>query len=215
MPFQDLQSKPSRPLLQFPRAKLDFTLGRYGFQPVGAADIEAFHDLADQLIEGEIASAAAIARVQAWTGRSLHMRFHRGLPDALLASIPLTEAGRAALLDGRFGFENAREGWVCTLDQPAVALLSWAMAGRTPMAQLAALRGLLAGWYHFYRDIRVYARARSLKGRALMKRLHFVEIGRPDGTAPLYGSTRFPARLARHLSATGRQAEEYQHAQDN
>ncbi len=209
MPHQDIQSKQFEGILQFPLAKLDQTLGNYGFQPVPAEDVSAFHGLADELIDGQIAAPEAISRVQRWTGRSLHIRRKSGRPDALLASIPLTAAGREALLDGRFGFENARQEWVCGLDQPAEALLSWGMAGRTPMAQLASLRGLLAGWYHFYRDVRVYARARSLQGQALMRRLQFAELGNPDGTAPLFGSTRFPERLARHLRATGPSNQEF------
>lgn len=203
MPVQDLQSKQFSGILQFPLEQLDQTLGNYGFQPVPESDVSDFHALADDLIDGQIASAESIARVQAWTKRSLHLRYKKGQADALLASIPLTAAGRDAILDGRFGFENAERHWVCGLDEQAEALLSWGMAGRTPMAQIAALRGLLAGWYHFYRDVRVYARARSLQGRALMRRLHFAELGNPDGSAPLFGSTRFPERLARRLRATG------------
>ena len=36
---------------------------------------------------------------------------------------------------------------------------------------------------------------------ALMKRLLFTPLGYPDGTAPLWGSTRFPAGIARRLGA--------------
>ncbi|MBR9824984.1 MAG: hypothetical protein GYB36_04165 [Alphaproteobacteria bacterium] len=208
MPNQELQSKQFKRILQFPLAELDQTLAIYGFQPVRSSDVSDFHALADALIDGPVADPEAISRVQAWTQRSLHLRYRHGRPDALLASIPLTGAGREAILDGRFGFENARREWVCGLDEPAQALLSWGMAGRTPMAQLAALRGLLAGWYHFYRDVRVFARARSLQGRALMGRLQFSELGCPDGSAPLFGSTRFPDRLARHLRAVDPQKQE-------
>lgn len=208
MPNSIIQSTQSGQILQFPLEELDTTLANYGFQPVDPLDVSDFHQLADRLIDGEIARPEAIARVQAWTRRSLHLRYRAGKPDALLASIPLTRAGRDAILDGRFGFENARREWVCGLAEPAEALLSWGMAGDTPMAQIAALRGLLAGWYHFYRDVRVYARARSLKGRALMRRLAFIELGKPDGNAALFGSTRFPNRLARHLRATGPKEQE-------
>lgn len=187
--------------IQFPVEELDRVLDKYGFEKVNADAVEPFHSLADELIEGEIADAASIARVQSWTGRSLHLRYKKGRPDALLASIPLSAAGRDALLDGRFGFANAQREWVCGLDERAEALLSWGMAGRTPLAQLAALRGLLAGWFHFYSDVRVYARARSLQGQALMKRLLFTPLGNPDGTSPLWGSTRFPAGIARRLGA--------------
>ncbi|WP_300530163.1 hypothetical protein [Maricaulis sp.] len=187
--------------IQFPVQTLDRVLGKYGFEPVNADAVEPFHTLADELIDGEIADIESIARVQRWTGRSLHLRYKKGRPDALLASIPLSSAGRDAILDGRFGFANARREWVCGLDERAAALLSWGMAGRTPLAQVAALRGLLAGWYHFYSDVRVYARARSLQGQALMKRLRFESLGSPDGSAPLWASTRFPAGIARRLGA--------------
>jgi|GEM_PF-1634225 len=208
MPNQVLQSSQNPATLQFPLARLDLTLGRFGFEPVPAHDVSDFHALADSLIDGDIASPEAIAQVQAWTGRSLHLRYRKGKPDALLASIPLTAAGRDATLDGRFGFDNARREWVCGLDEPAEALLSWGMAGKTPMAQVAALRGLLAGWYYFYRDVRVLARARSLQGKALMKRLLFEELESPNSEIPLFGSTRFPARLARRLGAADTRPEE-------
>lgn len=189
--------------IQFPVQKLDRVLAKYGFEKVNADAVEPFHALADELIDGEIADAQSIARVQRWTGRSLHLRHKNGRADALLASIPLSAAGREALIEGRFGFANAQRDWVCGLDEQAVALLSWGMAGRTPLAQVASLRGLLAGWFHFYSDVRVYARARSLQGQALMKRLNFESLGSPDGTAPLWGSTRFPSGIARRLGAMG------------
>ena len=134
------------------------------FEPVTLDRIDEFHALADALIDGEIASAEDIARVQGWTQRSLHMRVWNGTPDGFVASIPLSEKGVSALLAGEFGFANARRDWVCGLDEKASALLSWGLAGRTPHAQAAALRALLVGWRGFYSDVRVYARARSRTG---------------------------------------------------
>lgn len=171
--------------------------------------IDEFHQLADELIEGEIAGPEALWRVQSWTGRALQLRRKNGVANALLASIPLTSTGVDALLDGRFGFANARRDWVCGPTEPAHALLSWGMAGRSPMDQAASLRGLLAVWYAVYADIRVYARARSPEGQKLMSRLGFVPIGRPDGSALLFGSTGFPHSIAQKMAVrSGAPAEE-------
>lgn len=192
-----LQSTENQHLAQFPVTKLNQTLSSFGFQPVFANDIKAFHALADELIEGEIAGPDVLLRVQGWTGRSLHMRATAGEPDALLASIPLTGAGRDALLRGEFGFANASRDWVCGLDESAEALLSWGMAGRTPSAQSAAVRGLLAGWHGFYFDVPVYARGRSAAGRRLLPRLGFRRVDGQTADSPLYASTEFPRHLDR------------------
>ena len=198
---QGLQSTDIQDLAQFPVAVLDRILGKFGFRPVKPRDIEEFHALADRLIEGEIASADVLSRVQDWTGRSLHLRRSSGEADALLASIPLTRAGRDALLAGRFGFADARRDWVCALDERAHALLSWGMAGSTPSAQAASVRGLLAGWHAFYFDTPVYARGRSAAGRRLLPRLGFRPVKPQPGRVPLYESTGFPTHLDRMIQA--------------
>lgn len=184
---------------QFPLARLDQAFGSLDFVPVTRDRIDAFHALADELIDGDIASPDDIARVQRWTRRSLHMRIWNGRPDGFVASIPLSRAGVDALFAGEFGFANARRDWVCGLDEKAEALLSWGLAGRTPHAQAAALRALLVGWRGFYSDVRVYARARTTEGQALMRRLGFEVCARPDGVNPLYGSTGFPEKLGAML----------------
>lgn len=180
---------------QFPLERLDQAFRSLDFEPVTLDRIDEFHALADALIEGEIASVEDIARVQSWTRRSLHMRIRNGVPDGFVASIPLSQDGVDALLSGDFGFANARRAWVCGLEERASALLSWGLAGRTPHAQAAALRALLVGWRGFYSDVRVYSRARTREGRALMRRLGFEVCAQPDGKTPLYGSTGFPERL--------------------
>lgn len=195
-------SEPSRSRtgVQFQDEQLHAAVGPHGFSQVYQHQIEEFHQLADELIEGEIAGPEALWRVQSWTGRALQLRRKGGKANALLASIPLTSAGVEALLEGRFGFSNAKREWVCGPTERAHALLSWGMAGRSPMDQAASLRGLLAVWYAVYGDIRVYARARSEQGQKLMSRLGFVPLGRPDGATLLFGSTGFPHRLAQRLA---------------
>lgn len=196
---QATHTSQTRSGFQFPLDRLDQAFASMDFEPVTLDRIGEFHALADALIEGEIASAEDIARVQGWTQRSLHMRVWNGTPDGFVASIPLSEKGVSALLAGEFGFANARRDWVCGLDEKAAALLSWGLAGRTPHAQAAALRALLVGWRGFYSDVRVYARARTTEGQALMRRLGFEECARPDGVNPLYGSTGFPDKLGAML----------------
>lgn len=198
---QGLQSTDIQDLAQFPVAVLDRILGKFGFRPVDTEDVEDFHALADRLIEGEIAGVDVLARVQNWTRRSLHLRRSGVEADALLASIPLTRAGREALLDGRFGFDDARRDWVCAPDERAHALLSWGMAGSTPSAQAASVRGLLAGWHAFYVDTPVYARGRSAAGRRLLPRLGFRLVKPQPGRVPLYESTGFPTHLDRMIQA--------------
>lgn len=199
MPTQPVQLNQSDAGFQFPLERLDRAFGSLDFIPVTPDRLEAFHALADELIDGEIASLTDIARVQNWTRRSLHMRVWNGVADGFVASIPLSQAGVDALFAGDFGFANARREWVCGLEEKAEALLSWGLAGRSPHAQAAALRALLVGWRGFYSDVRVYARARSVEGRALMRRLNFEVCAYPDGVNPLYGSTGFPEKLGHML----------------
>lgn len=195
MATHDTQLKGVRTGFQFPLERLDQAFGSLDFVPVTLDRIDEFHALADELIDGEIASAEDIARVQAWTQRSLHMRVWNGTPDGFVASIPLSQKGVDALFAGEFGFANAQRDWVCGLEEEASALLSWGLAGRNPHAQAAALRALLVGWRGFYSNVRVYARARSTEGRALMRRLSFEICAYPDGVNPLYGSTGFPDKI--------------------
>jgi len=194
------QYKPIQQTIQFPVSELDVVMKQHRFEPVPASDILEFHQLADQLIEGEIANPEALARVQEWTGRALFLRRQNDKPEALLASIPLTEQGRDALLDGRFGFANAQRSWVCSLTDPCAALLSWGMAGLTPSAQAASVRGLLDGWHGFYNDTPVYARGRSKQGRLLLSRLGFSPCGENEEDSPLYVSSGFPEKIARILT---------------
>ncbi|OLF75409.1 hypothetical protein AWH62_06195 [Maricaulis sp. W15] len=191
----ELQFSSTETGFEFPLDRLDQAFGSLDFKPVQLSEIDEFHALADELIDGEIASAEDIGRVQEWTRRSLHMRRWNGRPDGFVASIPLSDSGVAALLRGEFGFANARREWVCDTTEKASALLSWGLAGRTPHAQAAALRALLVGWRGFYADVRVYARARTTEGKALMRRLNFEICAYPDGASPLYGSTGFPQKL--------------------
>lgn len=199
MPTHPMQLSGAETGFQFPLERLDQAFGSLDFEPVTLDRIEAFHALADELIDGEIASAEDIARVQGWTRRSLHMRIWNGRPDGFVASIPLSLAGVDALFAGDFGFANAQREWVCGLEEKASALLSWGLAGRSPHAQAAALRALLVGWRGFYSDVRVYARARTVEGQALMRRLSFEICAYPDGVNPLYGSTGFPEKLGAML----------------
>jgi hypothetical protein len=192
-------SKPS-PGAQFIRKQLDVSLRRYGFEPVCDSQIGDFHRLADSLIEGEIASPQVLRRVQSWTGRALHMRSKHGKPNAILASIPLTKLGRDALLAGQFGYANARREWVCGPGDDCSALLSWGMAGDTPAAQSASVRGLLAGWFEFYSNTPVYARARSVSGTQLLSRLGFEPCDLPNLPSKLYCASGLPNRLSRSLS---------------
>ncbi|WP_417469341.1 hypothetical protein [Maricaulis sp.] len=202
----------SRSGVQFQDAQLHAAVGEYGFTQVHENQIDEFHQLADELIEGEVAGPEALWRVQSWTGRALQLRRKNDKANALLASIPLTQAGVDALLAGEFGFANARREWVCGPTETAHALLSWGMAGRSPMDQAASLRGLLAVWYGVYCDIRVYARARSVEGEKLMSRLGFVPLGRPDGVTMLFGSTGFPHRIAEKLSVRSKPISQEQFA---
>ena len=199
MATHEAQLKDVRTGFQFPLERLDQAFGSLDFVPVTLDRIEEFHALADELIDGEIAGVEDIARVQAWTQRSLHMRVWNGTPDGFVASIPLSQKGVDALFAGEFGFANARRAWVCGLEEEAAALLSWGLAGRNPHAQAAALRALLVGWRGFYSNVRVYARARTTEGQALMRRLNFEICAYPDGVNPLYGSTGFPDKLGAML----------------
>jgi len=191
----ELGSSSTETGFEFPLERLDQAFGSLDFEPVRMSEIDEFHALADELIDGEIATPEAIGRVQDWTRRSLHMRRWNGRPDGFVASIPLSDSGVEALLRGEFGFANARREWVCGTQERATALLSWGLAGRTPHAQAAALRALLVGWRGFYSDVRVFARARTTEGKALMRRLNFEICAHPDGDNPLYGSTGFPKKL--------------------
>jgi len=198
---------PNRQTIQFPVSELDVVMKQHRFEPVPAGDVLEFHQLADQLIEGEIANPEALARVQEWTGRALFLRRQNDKPEALLASIPLTEQGKDALLDGRFGFANAQRSWVCSLTDPCAALLSWGMAGLTPSAQAASVRGLLDGWHGFYNNTQVYARGRSKQGRLLLSRLGFKPCGERGDDSPLFVSTGFPEKIARVLTRPSLRAD--------
>jgi hypothetical protein len=189
--------------VQFQREQVHAAVEPYGFLPVYEHQIDEFHQLADALIDGEIADPAALWRVESWSGRALLIRRQDGVANAILASIPLTSAGVDALLSGRFGFANAERDWVCGPHEPASALLSWGMAGRSARDQTAALRCLLAAWYSIYSDVRVYARARTLEGETLMARLGFERVGLPGDGSALFGSTGYPLELARRLSMRG------------
>jgi hypothetical protein len=197
---QGFQRTPVTPVFQFPVTELDQTLGKFGFRPVSIDEIQCFHSLADELIEGEIAGVETLMRVQSWSRRALHWRTGDPKNAAILASIPLTPAGVSALLSGAFGFANAQRDWVCSPRERAAGLLSWGMAGRSASAQAASVRALLAGWHDFYGDVRVYARARSEAGARLLGRLEFVPLASADSSTSLYASRGIPSHLDRFLS---------------
>ncbi|MBL4757605.1 MAG: hypothetical protein JKY32_08195 [Rhizobiales bacterium] len=144
---------------------------------MSTGQIGTFHTLADRLIPGEIARPETLKRVQDWTQCSLHMRTGTAgtdlEPDAILASIRLTGAGRKAVLDRSFGFDDAAQSWICRPGQDCAALLSWGMAGASRRAQTATLRALMASWRQFYAATPVLARGRSVSGQKLLIRLGF------------------------------------------
>jgi hypothetical protein len=200
---QGFQTTPNTDETQFPVARLNKALLKVGFALVSPAEIERFHALADELIDGEIADPHVLARVQAWTGRALHWRTDERGGDAILASIPLTDRGVTALLEGRFGFANARRDWVCAPAENPGGLLSWGLGGRSVLDQAASVRALLVGWQGFYSNVRVYARARSRAGEDLMARLRFRPLNKSCAQGALFASHGVPNHLDRLMSRRG------------
>ncbi|MDG1416227.1 MAG: hypothetical protein P8P99_00335 [Maricaulis sp.] len=195
------------PTAQFHVENMDNCLAYYGFTPVASHQVGTFHTLADQLIPGKIARIKTLQEVQSLTECSLHMRTRRAgvtiKPDAILASIRLTDEGRRAVLDGRFGFDDADPGWICHPGQACIALLSWGMAGRTGSAQSVTLRALMASWKQFYATTPVLARGRSESGQKLLSRLGFVPTPISEAVSasssgvdvPTYVCAQYPSRF--------------------
>jgi hypothetical protein len=199
------------PAAQFHVECLNNCLAFYGFTAVLPSQVATFHHLANQLIPGKIAAVETLHQVQSRTQCSLHMRTQLAgatiKPDAILASIRLTDKGRRAVLDGRFGFDDANPDWICHPDQACAALLSWGMAGQSGHAQAATLRALMASWKRFYASTPVLARGRTLSGQKLLNRLGFVPTPISEAVStqaseedvPTYICAQYPSRFEAHL----------------
>ena len=159
--------------LQFDLVSQNALLRERGFTLVPTDQMSELHAFADTVIPGDIASISTMTRVQTRTGGSLYLKRDEGRPVALVAGIPLTASGEAALRKGQFGYDDHRADWMARPGETCPAVLIWGLAGDRPADRLGAIRAFLDCWAGTYAGKRVYSRARSPEGQSIMRRLGF------------------------------------------
>jgi hypothetical protein len=129
-----------------------------GLDLVADADIDEAHALVMRLIGPPVASIAVLRSVHSHTQASLFV-FREGRITGLLAELPLTQAGLAALTAGRFNGLEPLPEQIARPGQDVVAYYCWGNAAETRRAAAATVRGMVIARDEIYPELPHFARA--------------------------------------------------------
>jgi hypothetical protein len=144
-------------------------------------EVDAVHAFAAGLIGGAIAAPATMRAVNAAApGSLLVSRDGEGLAG-LLATLPLREAGREALIAGVFDGLAVDLTLLARPPERPAAVYAWGCAARTAAAARALLAATQALCERVFPDTPFFARAATEAGRtALVRRLGYAPMPGAD-----------------------------------
>lgn len=140
-----------------------------GFRLAAPAEIEAAHAGAARLVQGAIAAAEVMVRVQARSGCAVFLA--GGLiPLAAVSAIPLTARALPELAAGRFDGLAPPDGLVARPTDTPAALYLWGAAGFAWRGRRLALAACVALQHEVHPHLPLYARAASADGERVLQR---------------------------------------------
>lgn len=143
--------------------------GRRGFVGSNApGDIEDALALGENALGGGLVAADTVAACEARTGRCFFIRRDEtGRAEGFIALLFLNRAGLEALMFARFDPENPVLEQLAAPNERALAIYVWCLAGSTPEAKRAVVRGVTDARRKAFPDIALFARPVSREGRMM------------------------------------------------
>ncbi|WP_438346005.1 GNAT family N-acetyltransferase [Methylorubrum populi] len=184
-PFKSLVSVRRHPLDEQASHKLSTRVVAYtpGFEEVARLFERASNDLGTETNLGVIrrimsnnpASVLAFARREGFDCAAPHA-------EGIIAWLPLTAAGHAALLNGTFNVQDPDPFHLTAQHEPSTAIYVWAIYAPGLAGGVGIAFDQMSSPLHRHADL--YARAASISGRRLITTLGFEPLDTIQPTAP-------------------------------
>ena len=174
------QSSATRLFLDVDLAKLKCRAADFGFRLATFQEMNAAMEMAEGLVDVELASASAILEMDRITGMTAWVT---GDPvDGVFLPIPLSEAGEAALLNGTYSVATPNPAHLAPQGQHTAAFYTGFYAGSTKEARRKIMMAAATFRMEMFGSVPSYARAATADGKRSMISLGFkpVEGGLPD-----------------------------------
>ena len=152
----------------------------FGFRLATREELEAAVSMAENLIDGKLASVDSISRMNVQTGMTAWVT---GDPvEGIFLTLPLTEAGEAAVRDGSYDPAAPRHEHLAAQGQGVSAFYVGVCAGKTPEARKKIMTASAVLRVEMFGVFPAYARGATEDGRRSMLSLGFqkFEGGLPD-----------------------------------
>ena len=142
---------------------------RRGFLASNAqGDMEDALAMGENALGGGLVAAETVAACEARTGRCFFIRRdERGRAEGFIALLFLNRAGFEALMFAGFNPESPALDHLAAPNERAHAIYVWCLAGSTPEAKRAVVRGVTEARRKAFPDIALFARPVSREGRMM------------------------------------------------
>ena len=124
--------------------------------------------MAADLISSHIAPAETLLRSQKRTGSTVFVFRQCDDLTGVLAMIPVTPEGCAAILEDRFDARNPPEGLLCAPGDELGAVYGWGLAGVTRRASAAVMMGAMA-LRDAYPEVPFFSRTATAAGAKVVR----------------------------------------------
>ncbi len=171
-------------------------LARLNVHPAAPGEVAAARELGARLIGPAIVSQDALRAVQDRSGCALFVTRDGETVTGVLATIPLGEAGLAAVEADRFSGLSPDPAHVARIGEEPVAIYVWGMAAERKMAGARLCSGLLAMGDRATPHLPYFGRAASATGLHLLQRTGFTPMA-----ASQTGLLRREPALSRKVAA--------------
>lgn len=130
-------------------------------------ECEIARALAAELITPNVASVAVLKRVQRLTRASVYSHREDGETTGVLAIVPLSPAGLAAVEDRSFDPIDPADAHLCLPGEPLAGVYGWGMAARSKDAGRAVVKATVA-MHEFWPETPFFTRAATPDGVRLI-----------------------------------------------
>tara|TARA_X000001316_G_scaffold11823_1_gene4793 strand:- start:1161 stop:1739 length:579 start_codon:yes stop_codon:yes gene_type:complete len=154
--------------------------GDFGFRLATRSELDQAVAMAEELIDGKLASVDSIADMNNWTGMTAWVT---GDPvDGIFLTLPLTEAGESAVRDGSYNPAKPLKAHLAKMGRCVSAFYVGVYAGKTYEARKKIMTVSAVLRVEMFGAFPAYARGATADGRRSMESLGFqkFEGGLPD-----------------------------------
>ncbi|MCC5996609.1 MAG: hypothetical protein JJU18_09610 [Oceanicaulis sp.] len=160
-------------------SRLRAVLAAHGFASSGhSQDIADALELGASALGGELVSAETVAACEAHTARCFFIRRGAdGRASGFISLLYLNDAGYQALMYGRFRPEAPDLDHLAQVNERALAIYVWCLAGRGLEDKRAVVRAVTEARREAFPDIALFARPVSREGRMMTAALDAPSAG--------------------------------------